>query len=109
MSVLPGDADLRRHQHVAADGDAVGDLHQVVDLRARLDARLANRRPIDRRVGAQLHLVFDDDRGDLRNLLVRAVAAAHEAVAVAADHHAVLQDDAIAERDALAHRRRSSG
>ena len=41
---------------------------------------------------------------DLRNLLVRAVAATDEAVAVAADDDAILQDDAIAERDALADR-----
>ena len=99
-----GDADLRGHQHVAADGDAVADLHEVVDLRARLDARLADRRTIDRRVRAELDVVFDDDGGDLRDLLVRAVAAADEAVAVAADHDAVLQDDAIADRHALADR-----
>ena len=42
--------------------------------------------------------------GDLRDLLVRAVASPDEAVAVAADDDAVLQDDAIANRDALAHR-----
>ena len=93
-----GDAHLRRHQHVAADGHAVRDLHQVVDLRARFDARLADRRAIDRGVRAELHVVFDDHGGDLRDLLVRAVAAADESVAVAADDDAVLQDDAVADR-----------
>ena len=95
--MLPGDADLRRHQHVAADGDAVGNLHEVVDLRAGLDSRLADGWSIDGRVRAELHVVFDDDSGDLRDLLVRAVAASDEAVAVAADDDAVLQDHAIAD------------
>ena len=75
------------------------DLHQVVDLRAGADARLADRRPIDRRVRADLDVVFDDDVGVLRDLQVRAVGLLGEAEAVAADDGAVLQDDAIADRD----------
>ena len=42
-------------------------------LRAGADPRLADRRPIDRRVRADLDVVFDDDAADLRNLVVRAV------------------------------------
>ncbi len=91
------------------DGDAVGDLHEVVDLGAGLDARLADRRTIDGRVRAELHIVFDDDGRDLRNLLVRAVAAADEAVAVAADDDAVLQDDAVADRARARGSPRSNG
>ena len=68
------------------------------------DARFADGRTIDRRIRAQLHVVFDDHGGDLRDLFVRAVAAADETVAVAADDDAVLQDDAVADRDALANR-----
>ncbi len=100
----PRDADLRGHQHVAPDDDAVGDLHEVVDLRARLDARLADGGTIDGGVGAELDVVFDDDCRDLGDLLVRAVAAADEAVPVAADDDAVLQHDAIANGHALANR-----
>ena len=73
MTRAAGDADLRGEQHPLPDGHAVGDLHQVVDLRAGADARLADGRPIDRRVRADLHVVFDDDVGALRNLQVRAV------------------------------------
>ena len=69
-----GDADLRREQDVAADPHAVGDLHEVVDLGAGADARLADRRPIDGRVRANLDVVVDDDAADLRDLPVRAVA-----------------------------------
>src|SRR4051812_2702741 len=99
-----GHADLRRHQHVATNRDAVRDLHQIVDFRSRADARLTDGGSIDRRIRAELHVVFDHDGRDLRNLLVRAVAPTDEAVAVAPDHDAVLQDDAITNRDALAHR-----
>ena len=86
-----GDADLRGQQHAAADRDAVRDLHEVVDLRAGADPRLADRRPIDRRVGADLDVVFDDDVGVLRDLQVRAVRLPREAEAVAADDGAVVQ------------------
>ena len=38
----PGDPDLRCQQRVGADADTVRNLHQVVDLRPRLDARLSD-------------------------------------------------------------------
>ena len=87
-----------------ADADAVRNLHQVVDLGAGADARLADGRAIDRRVGADLHVVFDDDVGVLRDLQVRAVGLLDEAEAVAADHGAVLEDHAVADLHALANR-----
>ena len=45
-----------------------------------------------------------DDVGVLRDLEMRAVRLADEAEPVAADHRAVLQDHAMADRDALANR-----
>ena len=69
-----------------------------------LDPGLADGGPIDGRIGAQFDVVLDDDDGDLGNLLVGAVTATNEAVPVAADDDAVLQDHAIAERHALADR-----
>ena len=51
-----------------------------------------------------LHVVLDDHGGHLRNLLVGAVGAPDEAVAVAANHHAVLQHHAVADRHPLAQR-----
>src|SRR5262249_16346668 len=65
------DADLRRQQPVAPDGHAVRDLHQVVDLAAGADARLAERGSIDGGVGADFDVVFDDHAADLRDLVVR--------------------------------------
>ena len=52
------------------------DVHQVVDLGALPDARLAHGRTIHGRVRPELHVVLDDDGSDLRDLLVRAVPAA---------------------------------
>src|SRR5258706_3236168 len=86
-----GDPDLRGHQHVASDGDAVRDLDEIVDFRAGLDARLADSWPIDGRVRAELDIVFDDDGRDLGDFLVCAVAPSDESVPVAADDDAVLQ------------------
>ena len=93
ITVLPAMPTCAASRALLADGHAVGDLHQVVDLRARLDPRLAHRRPIDRRVGADLDVVFDHDDRRLRDLLVRAVGVVREAEAVAANHGAVLHDD----------------
>src|SRR5215203_6664733 len=99
-----GDADLRGEQRVCTDADAVRDLHQVVDLRPRLDARLADGRTVDRRVRPHLDIVLDDDDGALRDLAMRTVRTRHEPVAVAADNGTVLDDDAGAEDAPLAHR-----
>ena len=57
-----GDADLRGKQDAPPDLDAVPDLHEVVDLGTGADAGLTNGRPIDRRIRADLDVVFDDDR-----------------------------------------------
>ena len=53
---------------MAADHDVVGDLHQVVDLGALADHRVRQRAPVDRGVGADLHVVADDDAADLGHL-----------------------------------------
>ena len=58
-----------------SEHDAVTDLHQVVDLRARLDPGLAHRRPINRRIRADLDIVLDNDRSGLRNLDVGPVGS----------------------------------
>ena len=116
------DAALPRHPHVVADDraagdsrlcgqknappdrDAMGDVNEIVDLRARFDARFTDRRAIDRGIGANLDVVFDDDLGVLRNLQMRAVGLSREPEPVAADDHAVVQDDAIADDDAFSDR-----
>ena len=65
--------------------------------------------PIDRRVGADLDVVFDDDVGVLRNLQVRAVGLPREPEPVAAEHRAVLHDDAVADDARARESRPASG
>ena len=77
-----GNPDLRGQQHPLPDRHAVGDLHQVVDLRAGADARLADGGPIDRRVGPDLDVVFDDDVRLLRDLEMTAIGLRRVAEAV---------------------------
>src|SRR5205814_2525375 len=92
-------------KNAAANGDTVRDLHEVVDLGPFTDARLAHRRSVDGRIRTDLDVVFDDDAGVLRDLEVRAVGLLHETEPVAADHGAVLHDNAIAEHHPFANRR----
>jgi hypothetical protein len=75
---------------------------EVVDLRTRADARFADGGSVDRRVRANLDVVFNHDSPDLRDLLVAAVLPSREAVPVTANHDAVLQDDATADLHAFA-------
>src|SRR5581483_2390615 len=99
-----GDPDLRDEQHALSEFDAVRDVDEVVDLRSRADARLADGRAVDGRIRPDLDIVFDDDARFLRDLDVGAVIVGRKAVAVAADDDAVLQDDAVADRHAIADR-----
>ena len=82
---------------MAADDDVVADLHEVVDLGALADDRVARRAAIDRRVGADLDVVLNDDAAHLRHLQMPA-RAEREAETVLADAHARMQDDAVAEQ-----------
>src|SRR5258705_8473901 len=98
------DADLRGKQRVPADLHAVGDLNEVVDLTPGADARLADRGTIDRRVRPDLDIVLDRHTADLRDLVVGPVGLMGRPEPVAADDGAVLNDDAVADRDPLAQR-----
>ena len=99
-----GDADLTSHQRTSADGDAMRDLDEVVDLRAGANPRFTDGRPIDGRVRPNLHVVFDNDVGMLRDFQMRPVSLLHESETVAADDRAVLHDHAMADLHAFAHR-----
>ena len=57
-----GKTDLGTEQGIFAHRGAVADLHQVIDLAAAPDPRLADARPVDAGVGLYLHIVGDDRR-----------------------------------------------
>src|SRR5690606_38058379 len=88
-----GDARSSRHRRVRPDAHVVGDLHEVVDLHAVLDDGVVDRAPVDRRVRADLDVVADDHRAELRHLDPAAVRETlREAEAVRADHGAGVHD-----------------
>lgn len=45
----------------------VSDLHQVIELRARTDYGVAGGTTIDRRIGTDLNVIFNDDTAELRH------------------------------------------
>ena len=81
----------------------VSDLHQVVDLDPFLDPGASKACPIDRRVGADLHIVIDLDDADLRHFLVSA-RGHFKTEAVRADHGATVNNDAFADPGAFTNR-----
>ena len=68
-----------RHDHaMSADRDVVSDLHEIIDLGAFADDRVAVGAAINRRVRADFNVVLDDDPADLRNFQVTAqIGRAH--------------------------------
>src|ERR1019366_6780570 len=91
-----GDAHLRDDQGAFADFDVVRDLDEVVNFRAFADDRRAQRSAINRHVGADFHVVADDDISDLRHFAVNA-AVLHVTEAVRANHRAGMNADALAD------------
>src|SRR5262249_33637735 len=82
------------------DPRVVSDLHQIVDLRALADHRISQSAAVDGRVGADLHVVLDDDAPDLRQPL-GAARAGDEAEPFAADLGAAVDDDAVGDECGL--------
>ena len=97
-------AGLRADDVVLAHRAGVAHLHQAVDLGAALHARFAHRGAIHRGEALHLHIVLDHGDAGLHDLEVGAVGALGETESVAAHHHAVLQDHAVADAAELAHR-----
>src|SRR3954454_4815393 len=91
------DADLRHDHAMAPDDDVMTDLDEVIDLRPLPDHGVAARAAVDRRIGADLDVVLDDDAPDLRHLAVTAPAHG-EAETVLPGLHPGVQDDAIADK-----------
>ena len=81
----------------------MADLHEVVDFRAAADARFTDSGTVNRGVGGNFDVIFEHDDSGLDDLVVRAIGAAREAVAIATDDGAVLEDDAVADAAKFAH------
>ena len=95
---------LRANDIVLAHHAVVAHLHQAVDLGAAPHARLAERGAVDRSEALDLDIVLHDRHARLHDLVMRPVGALRKPEAIAAHHHAVLQNHAIADPAILAHR-----
>ncbi len=89
------DSALADHDTVAANGDVVADLDQVVDLAAFADDGIVKRTAVDGAARADLDPVLDDDPSGLRYLQVP-LRAHHVAEPVLANAAAGMDDDVIA-------------
>src|SRR5690606_9283389 len=86
------------------DADVVRDHHEIVELHAVLDHGVLDRAAVDRRVRADLDVVADHDRAELRHLdppAMREILG--ETEAVAADHRPRLKEATAADADAIEH------
>jgi hypothetical protein len=61
---------LRGNHGIFSDHNVVRHLHQIINLRARLNPGPTEARPIDRRVSADFHVIVDLDNSDLRHFLL---------------------------------------
>ncbi len=90
---------LRRHDGTGTDVHVVSDVHLIVELHAVADHSVLDRAAIDRALRADLDIVTDADRADLRDFHPRA-AVRREAEAIGTDDDAGMQDAAVADHDA---------
>src|SRR5439155_26812160 len=91
-----GDAHLTDDHAMPAHHDVVPDLHEIINFRAFADHCVLQRPAIDTAVGADLHVVLDDDPTDLRHLEM-ALGAHGKAEAVLPDPYAGVQYDPVAD------------
>jgi hypothetical protein len=92
----PGDSDLCGDEAVPANRHVVGDLYEVIELRAFADKRVTGRSAIDGRVCAYFDAVLNNDASDLENFYMSAFVG-HEAEAVLPDRYAWMDNDVIAD------------
>src|ERR1700722_1056969 len=92
-----GPADLAAEQGVFAYFRGGADDHQVVDLGAAADARLADGGAIDGVIGLHLNVILQDGNSGLLGLAPTTVGFARVAESVTSDHRTVLQNHPIAQ------------
>src|SRR5690348_6051045 len=91
------------------DTRAVTDLHQIVDLSAAADASFFHAGTVHAGVGLDFHVIFEDDRLRLRDLVPMSRVVFGEAETVGPNHHTVLQQHAVTQQASLAHHRMGVG
>ena len=94
------DPGLRGNHHACADIAVVSDMDHIVQLGSFSNPSATERAAIDSRVGAQLDVVFDDDRADLRKFVVTHVSA-HISKTVSANDNSGMQNHAVTDHHAI--------
>ena len=92
----PGNPGLGSDQTVFADYIVMGNMHKIIDFGAPLHDGAPSGRPVDRGIGADFHIVLNNDIADLRHLQVFAVNG-DKTEAVATQHGAALDDHPVAQ------------
>src|SRR6185437_7331513 len=91
-----GNARLGNQHATASYPHVVPDLHQIINHRAGADHRIGSGAAVDRGVGADLHVILDDDAAELRHF-DEALGIHGKAEAVLAQAHARVEPDARAD------------
>src|SRR6185369_15593761 len=91
-------AGLRCDHYVLAHLDVVTNMHQVVNFCSAADARLLERAPIDRGIGANIHVIFNFKASDLRELFgLPCGLIAHVAEPITSQHGPGVYDDSVSQ------------
>ena len=96
----PCNTDLCGETAVLSDHNVVRDLDKIIQLRATFDERFRKRRPINRRIGTNFDIIFNNDSADLRNFVV-SVADRREPEPVAPNNSAAVDNHSVPNRDFL--------
>src|SRR5579884_526341 len=92
-----GDAGLAGYQTMPPDANVVGNLDEIVDLGAFSDHGVTSRTAVDRAVGADFHVILNDDSATLGYFLMT-LPPRQIAEAVLSDPGAWMNDHAVAEQ-----------
>ena len=104
------DAHQRRHGRMRSHMHVVRDLNQVIELDAILDHRVAQSTSVDAGVGTDFHVITDANRTELLDFFPSPTRRS-KAKTIGSNHHARVQDTALADPTALGngHARGQSG
>src|SRR6266567_5101440 len=98
-----GKPDLSTKNCILADFASVADEHQIINLRSAPDPRLSHGRPVDARVGLNLHVILDYNGSLLHDLVPSPVRTLREPESISTDDDTVLQDHTISNTTVFTH------
>jgi hypothetical protein len=85
------DANLRNQDAVLSHSHIVGNLDEIVDFGALFDDSPTECGTVDRYIGSQLNVIFNDDTTELGDLMMSALML-YVSKAVGSDHGSTVHD-----------------